>query len=64
MRQFNVGDLVKTTVSCSTRYLVVKVDNEWAKNNNGVVMITAINVKTGAYQSLPSQCYEVISESR
>jgi hypothetical protein len=58
-----VGSLVRTT-SSPTKYLVVKVDNEWAKNNNDVVMVTAINVQTGAYQSLPSQCYEVISEYR
>jgi len=61
-----VGSLVRTT-SSPTRYLVVKIEDGQAVYKNGdgnVAMVTAVNVVTGAYQSLPSQCYEVISESR
>jgi hypothetical protein len=57
-----VGSLVRTT-SSPTKYLVVKVDTNRLVNND-VEMVLAINAQTGAYQSLPSQCYEVISESR
>ena len=60
-----VGDLVKTrnTRSARTAYLIVKVESTgWTGVKGTTVMVTAVNVKTGAYQSFPSQCYEVISE--